>query len=170
MGLLASMAAIYVQTIDLVFEGQSLPKLPVAVPLLSERSVSHPSSLCSFTPSPGLVPRVLPPSIPLVSSPSSLFFISPFSPAPVLCLGAHMFSNADFLPLIPVINCGYGRYDSLICDSVVVVVVVGRKIGHGGKLLPLQSVINPPLLPRTRSTATRATQQKSIWRTNTENR
>lgn len=60
--------------------------------------------------------------------PLHLFVFSLVSPVLYLRAGAclKVFTNADFSSLIPLINCGYGRYDSLICSRVVVALFGGK--------------------------------------------
>lgn len=64
------------------------------------------------------------------SSPPPLHLSIFPSVSPVLYLRAgaclKVFTNADFSSLIPLINCGYGRYDSLICSRVVVALFGGK--------------------------------------------
>ena len=87
--------------------------------------------------------------IPVPGAPS---FLHRSLPAPTL---------GRFLPLILLINCCYGHYDSLICDSVV---AEGKLVAGDSGL----SVINHPPLDNIDNQQQQ--QQKSIKRGNTENK
>lgn len=91
---------------------------------------------------------------------STFLFFSLVSPVLYLRAGAclKVFTNADFSSLIPLINCGYGRYDSLICSRVVVA-LFGGKLATGELRGPARRYQVSSSSSSSQWTATRATKQ-----------